>query len=212
MAFGGNIRDLDSFGKEIDKITNLHQILEEVLLTERGDSVAGIKRRRRDPSGDGVRDLGTASGRSRLNEDLESSMWRRHQDYNATPSYGYSSVGRFDVFFHNQLLVFQQHQDESLYDSWTRFKDIIRKVPNHGLSIWTLIEIFLKHLDSLYRHIINLIAEGDLRKFSDIGAWYAIEDYAQYDKKYKNAGAGSSFSCNFEFYKDVLKPVLNLIL
>ncbi|GKB86902.1 hypothetical protein Tco_0959174 [Tanacetum coccineum] len=100
--------------------------------------------------------------------------------------YGYSSVGRFDVFFHNQLLVFQQHQDESLYDSWTRFKDIIRKVPNHSLSIWTLIEIFLKHLDSLSRHIINLTAEGDLRKFSDIGAWYVIEDCAQYDKKCSN--------------------------
>ncbi|GKC94374.1 hypothetical protein Tco_1159816 [Tanacetum coccineum] len=85
--------------------------------------------------------------------------------------YGYSSVGRFDVFFRNQLLVFQQHQDESLYDSWTRFKDIIRKVLNHDLSIWTLIEIFLKHLDSLSWHIINLTAEGDLRKFSDIGAW-----------------------------------------
>ncbi|GJU34416.1 retrovirus-related pol polyprotein from transposon TNT 1-94 [Tanacetum coccineum] len=84
--------------------------------------------------------------------------------------YGYSSVGRFDVFFRDQLLVFQQHQDESLYDSWTRFKDVIRKVPNHGLSIWTLIEIFLKHLDSLSCHIINLTAEGDLRKFSDIGA------------------------------------------
>ncbi|GJU60177.1 hypothetical protein Tco_1237943 [Tanacetum coccineum] len=79
--------------------------------------------------------------------------------------------GRFDVFFRNQLLVFEQHQDKSLYDSWTRFKDIIRKVPNHGLSIWTLIEIFLKHLDSLSQHIINLTAERDLRKFSDIGAW-----------------------------------------
>ncbi|GJW01815.1 hypothetical protein Tco_1557066 [Tanacetum coccineum] len=88
--------------------------------------------------------------------------------------YGYSSIGRFDVFFRNQLLVFQQHQDESLYDSWTRFKDIIQKVPNHGLSIWTLIEIFLKHLDSLSRHIINLTAEGDLRKFSDIGAWVQV--------------------------------------
>ncbi|GJW33131.1 hypothetical protein Tco_0053163 [Tanacetum coccineum] len=91
--------------------------------------------------------------------------------YTTMVRYGYSSVGRFDVFFRNQLLVFQQHQDESLYDSWTRFKDIIRKVPNHDLSIWTLIEIFLKHLDSLSRHIINLTAEGDLRKFSDIGAW-----------------------------------------
>ncbi|GJY73685.1 hypothetical protein Tco_0478116 [Tanacetum coccineum] len=85
--------------------------------------------------------------------------------------YGYSSVGRFDVFFRDQLLVFQQHQDESLNDSWTFFKEVIQKVPNHGLSIWTIIEIFLKHLDSLSCHIINLIAERDLRKFSDIGAW-----------------------------------------
>ncbi|GJV94804.1 hypothetical protein Tco_1546381 [Tanacetum coccineum] len=88
--------------------------------------------------------------------------------------YGYSSVGRFDVFFRNQLLVFQQHQDESLYDSWTRFKDVIQKVLNHGLSIWTLIEIFIKYHDSLSWHIINLTAEGDLRKFSDIGAWVEV--------------------------------------
>nr|GEY70319.1 hypothetical protein [Tanacetum cinerariifolium] len=83
----------------------------------------------------------------------------------------------------NYLFVFQQHQDESLYDSWTHFKDIIGKVPNHGPSIWTLIKIFLKHLDSLSRHIINLTVEGDLSKFSDIGAWYAIGDCTQYDKK-----------------------------
>ncbi|GJZ28384.1 hypothetical protein Tco_0573031 [Tanacetum coccineum] len=100
--------------------------------------------------------------------------------------YGYYSVGRFDVFFRKQLFVFQQHQDESLYDSSTRFKDVIQKFLNHGLSIWTLIEIFLKHLDSLSCHTINLIVKGDLRKFSDIGAWYAIEDCAQYEKKCSN--------------------------
>ncbi|GJY57592.1 hypothetical protein Tco_0456707 [Tanacetum coccineum] len=74
MAFEGNTRDLGSFGEETDEITDLHQNLEEVLLTERGDGVAGIKGRRRDPSTDSVRDLVTASRRSRLNEDIESSM------------------------------------------------------------------------------------------------------------------------------------------
>ncbi|GJW66964.1 hypothetical protein Tco_0121388 [Tanacetum coccineum] len=73
MAFGGNTRDLGSFGEETDEITDLHQIHEEILFSERGDGVAGIKRRRRDPSSDDVRDLVTASGRGRLNEDLESS-------------------------------------------------------------------------------------------------------------------------------------------
>ncbi|GJZ60265.1 hypothetical protein Tco_0616081 [Tanacetum coccineum] len=73
MAFGGNTRDLGSFGEEINEITDLHQILEEILLTGRVDGIASIKRRRRDPSSDGVRDLATASGRGRLNKDLESS-------------------------------------------------------------------------------------------------------------------------------------------
>ncbi|GKC45526.1 hypothetical protein Tco_1063248 [Tanacetum coccineum] len=58
MAFRGNTRDLGSFGEETDEITTLHQILEEVLLTAHGDGIVGIKRRRRDPSSDGVRDLG----------------------------------------------------------------------------------------------------------------------------------------------------------
>ncbi|GKC31132.1 RNA-directed DNA polymerase, eukaryota, partial [Tanacetum coccineum] len=55
MAFGGNKRDLGSFREETDKITDLHQIHEEVLFTERGDGVACIKRRRHDLSSDGVR-------------------------------------------------------------------------------------------------------------------------------------------------------------
>ncbi|GKC52309.1 hypothetical protein Tco_1075054 [Tanacetum coccineum] len=43
MAFRGNTRDLGSFGEEIDEITDLHQILEELLLTKHGDGAAGIK-------------------------------------------------------------------------------------------------------------------------------------------------------------------------
>ncbi|GJX19603.1 hypothetical protein Tco_0222280 [Tanacetum coccineum] len=73
IAFGGNTRNLGSFGEEMDKITDLHQIHEEVVFTERGDGVAGIKRHRHDLSSDSVRDLTTALGRGRLKEDLESS-------------------------------------------------------------------------------------------------------------------------------------------
>ncbi|GJR73363.1 MAK10-like protein [Tanacetum coccineum] len=46
---------------------------------ERGDGVTGIKRRRRDPSSDGVKDLVMASGHGRLNEDLESSSSERRR-------------------------------------------------------------------------------------------------------------------------------------
>ncbi|GJY75716.1 hypothetical protein Tco_0480832 [Tanacetum coccineum] len=63
MTFGGNARNLGSFREETDKITDLHQIHEEILFIERGDGVAGIKRCRRDLSSDGIRDLVTASRR-----------------------------------------------------------------------------------------------------------------------------------------------------
>ncbi|GJY89170.1 hypothetical protein Tco_0503798 [Tanacetum coccineum] len=44
--------------------------------------ITRIKRRRRDLSSDGVRDLVMASGRGQLKEDLESSMQRWRQNYN----------------------------------------------------------------------------------------------------------------------------------
>ncbi|GJX88131.1 hypothetical protein Tco_0340145 [Tanacetum coccineum] len=69
MASGGSTRDLGSFGEETDEITNLHQILEEVLLTEHGDGVASIKRHHCDLFSDGVWNLETASR-----------IWRRRQD------------------------------------------------------------------------------------------------------------------------------------
>ncbi|GJX34352.1 hypothetical protein Tco_0245909 [Tanacetum coccineum] len=53
--------------------------------TVREDGVTIIKRRRRDLSGDGVRNLVTASGCGRLKEDLESSTWRR-QNANPPPN------------------------------------------------------------------------------------------------------------------------------
>ncbi|GJW93741.1 hypothetical protein Tco_0173413 [Tanacetum coccineum] len=83
--------------------------------------------------------------------------------------------------------ITSQHEEfkNCVYNAWRRY-GYSSVVLNHGLSIWTLIEIFLKHLDSLSCHIINLTAEEDLRKFSDMGAWYAIDDCAQYDKKSSN--------------------------
>ncbi|GJY49658.1 hypothetical protein Tco_0439614 [Tanacetum coccineum] len=50
-----------------------------------GDDVVGIKRHCRNLSGDGVKKMTTASDVANLKEDLESSTWRRRQDFNATP-------------------------------------------------------------------------------------------------------------------------------
>ncbi|GJR27903.1 hypothetical protein Tco_1104135 [Tanacetum coccineum] len=61
IAFGGNTRNLGSFGEETDEITDLHQDSPRIMFLERGDDITSTKRRRRDLFGDGVRDLATAS-------------------------------------------------------------------------------------------------------------------------------------------------------
>ncbi|GJR05202.1 zinc finger, CCHC-type containing protein [Tanacetum coccineum] len=37
---------------------------------------------------------------------------------------------------HNDILMFQQHHEESLSEAWTRFKDLLQKVPHHGIDLW----------------------------------------------------------------------------
>ncbi|GKB60658.1 hypothetical protein Tco_0916844, partial [Tanacetum coccineum] len=61
--------------------TKIHQ---EILFSERGDGVAGIKRRRHDLSGDDVWILATASQHSRIKVDLKPSTWRRSDLDNST--------------------------------------------------------------------------------------------------------------------------------
>ncbi|GJY10132.1 retrotransposon ORF1 [Tanacetum coccineum] len=36
----------------------------------------------------------------------------------------------------NDILMFQQHQGESLSEAWTRFKDLLQKVPHYGIDLW----------------------------------------------------------------------------
>ena len=43
----------------------------------------------------------------------------------------------------NDILMFQQRQNESLYEAWTRFKDLLQKVPHHGIDLWLQVQIFL---------------------------------------------------------------------
>ncbi|GJT07739.1 zinc finger, CCHC-type containing protein [Tanacetum coccineum] len=40
------------------------------------------------------------------------------------------------VKLRNDILMFQQHHGESLSEAWTRFKDLLQKVPHHGIDRW----------------------------------------------------------------------------
>nr|GEU58472.1 copia protein [Tanacetum cinerariifolium] len=43
------------------------------------------------------------------------------------------STGK-DAKLHNDILMFQQHHGESLSEAWTHFKDLLQKVPHHGID------------------------------------------------------------------------------
>nr|GEU51291.1 hypothetical protein [Tanacetum cinerariifolium] len=90
LALGWHLEEIHMTWAHLEKkrtrlrtCTKIHQ---KVLLTKRGDGIAGIKRRRRDLSGDGVWILATSSQRSCLKVDLEPSTWQRRQEHKATMS------------------------------------------------------------------------------------------------------------------------------
>ncbi|GJS83611.1 zinc finger, CCHC-type containing protein [Tanacetum coccineum] len=53
------------------------------------------------------------------------------------------------IKLHNDILMFQQHHGESLSEAWTRFKDLLQKVPHHGIDRWLQIQIFYDHVQVL---------------------------------------------------------------
>nr|GEZ61915.1 zinc finger, CCHC-type [Tanacetum cinerariifolium] len=99
----------------------------------------------------------------------------------------------------NVILMFQQHHGESLSEAWTRFKDLLQKVPHHGIDCWLQIQIFYDHVDNTTQKGIDYAVSGRLRKLKLDEAWAAIERLAQY----KNEGWNDAFitdeaSLNYE--------------
>jgi len=39
----------------------------------------------------------------------------------------------------NQITSFTQREDETLYEAWEQFKDLLRLWPHHGLQKWMVI-------------------------------------------------------------------------
>ncbi|GKD95961.1 hypothetical protein Tco_1379858 [Tanacetum coccineum] len=77
--------------------------------------------------------------------------------------------------------MFQQHHGESLSEAWTHFKDLLQKVPHHGIDLWLQVQIFYDHVNSATRHAIDHSAGGKLRDKSTEESWEHIENLALYD-------------------------------
>ncbi|GKA30185.1 MAK10-like protein [Tanacetum coccineum] len=83
----------------------------------------------------------------------------------------------------NDILMFQQHQGESLSKAWTRFKDLLQKVPHHGINLWLQVQIFYDHVNPATRRTIDQSAGGKLRDKNAEKSWALLEDLALYDNE-----------------------------
>ncbi|GKD47686.1 hypothetical protein Tco_1276662 [Tanacetum coccineum] len=79
--------------------------------------------------------------------------------------------------------MFQQHQGESLSEAWTRFKDLLQKVPHHSIDLWLQVQIFYAHVNPVTRRTIDPVAGGKLRDKKAKESWALLEDLALYDNE-----------------------------
>ncbi|GKF50752.1 hypothetical protein Tco_0147219 [Tanacetum coccineum] len=79
--------------------------------------------------------------------------------------------------------MFQQHHGESLSEAWTRFKDLLEKVPHHGIDLWLQVQIFYNHVYPVTRRTIDQSAGGKLRDLNAEEFWALLEDLTLYDNE-----------------------------
>ncbi|GKF45172.1 zinc finger, CCHC-type containing protein, partial [Tanacetum coccineum] len=84
---------------------------------------------------------------------------------------------------HNDIMMFQQHHGESLSEAWTHFKDLLQKVPQHGIDLWLQIKKIYDHANPLTRRTIDQSAGGKLRDQNAEESWALLEDLALYDNE-----------------------------
>ncbi|GJR34657.1 MAK10-like protein [Tanacetum coccineum] len=84
---------------------------------------------------------------------------------------------------HNDILMFQQHHGESLSEGCTRFKDLLKKVPRHGIDLWLQVQIFYDHVNPVTKRTIDQSNGGKLRDRNAEESWALLVDLALYDNE-----------------------------
>ena len=59
-------------------------------------------------------------------------------------------------------MTFGYQDRESLYKTWKRFKELLRKCPHHGFPLWILMQTFYNAMPSTIRGNIDVITGGAL--------------------------------------------------
>ncbi|XP_024024835.1 uncharacterized protein LOC112092569 isoform X2 [Morus notabilis] len=78
----------------------------------------------------------------------------------------------------NEINVFLQVENESLYEAWECFKDLLRKCPHHGLPIWLQVQTFYNGSTAIIRNMIDAAAGGTIMRKTPKQAYELLDEMA----------------------------------
>ncbi|KAJ9538246.1 hypothetical protein OSB04_030979 [Centaurea solstitialis] len=79
-----------------------------------------------------------------------------------------------------EITHFTQGDLESLYETWERYKGLLKKCPHHGLNNWMIIQTFFGGLHQQFKNDITAAAGGALMNKTFEEAWELIENLAEH--------------------------------
>ncbi|GKB40646.1 hypothetical protein Tco_0885588 [Tanacetum coccineum] len=88
---------------------------------------------------------------------------------------------------------FQQEPDETLYQAWGRFKELLMKYPQHYLTEMQEVILFYNGLDVPTRQILD--SKGSIPTKTAADAKVAIQEMAEYSQKWHNGTSRTRIGC-----------------
>ena len=63
-----------------------------------------------------------------------------------------------------EIIAFKQREDESLYNAWERFKQLLRRCPMQGIEQMTQMDIFYHAMNYSSKGTVDVASEGAFRR------------------------------------------------
>ena len=91
-----------------------------------------------------------------------------------------------------EIIVFKEREDESLYNAWERYKRLLKRWPMHGIDSTTEMDIFYHSMNYASNGIIDAACCGAFKRKSAEEARQLIEDLAKCNYKALSEASVSS--------------------
>ena len=82
-----------------------------------------------------------------------------------------------------EIIAFKQREDESLYNAWERYKQLLRRCLMHGIEQMTQMDIFDHAMNYSSKRIVDAASRGAFRRKSVEEATWLIEELAKSNYK-----------------------------